>query len=59
LTPDTDDRLARPPDNEQRGESGPEHRGRVIPDCGHIPHLERPSQFLGELLPFLARENLR
>jgi pimeloyl-ACP methyl ester carboxylesterase len=26
----------------------------VIPDCGHIPHLEYPSPFLGELLPFLA-----
>jgi pimeloyl-ACP methyl ester carboxylesterase len=27
----------------------------VIPDCGHIPHLERPALFLTELLPFLAR----
>jgi len=26
----------------------------VIPDCGHIPHLEHPSQFLAELRPFLA-----
>jgi pimeloyl-ACP methyl ester carboxylesterase len=26
----------------------------VIPDCGHIPHLERPGQFLAELVPFLA-----
>jgi pimeloyl-ACP methyl ester carboxylesterase len=26
----------------------------VVPDCGHIPHLEQPSQFLAELLPFLA-----
>jgi pimeloyl-ACP methyl ester carboxylesterase len=26
----------------------------VIPDCGHIPHLELPAQFLAELLPFLA-----
>jgi pimeloyl-ACP methyl ester carboxylesterase len=26
----------------------------VIPDCGHIPHLEYPSPFLGELLPFIA-----
>jgi pimeloyl-ACP methyl ester carboxylesterase len=26
----------------------------VIPDCGHIPHLEHPSQFLAELLPFPA-----
>ena len=26
----------------------------VIPDCGHVPHLERPGQFLAELLPFLA-----
>jgi pimeloyl-ACP methyl ester carboxylesterase len=31
----------------------------VIPDCGHIPHLEQPRQFLGALLAFLARENLR
>ena len=26
----------------------------VIPECGHIPHPEHPSRFLGELLPFLA-----
>jgi pimeloyl-ACP methyl ester carboxylesterase len=26
----------------------------VIPDCGHIPHLEFPSQFLAKLLPFLG-----
>jgi pimeloyl-ACP methyl ester carboxylesterase len=26
----------------------------VIPACGHIPHLEHPSQFLAEFLPFLA-----
>jgi pimeloyl-ACP methyl ester carboxylesterase len=26
----------------------------VVPDCGHIPHLEQPSEFLAELLPFLA-----
>jgi pimeloyl-ACP methyl ester carboxylesterase len=26
----------------------------VIPDCGHVPHLEHPGQFLAELLPFLA-----
>jgi pimeloyl-ACP methyl ester carboxylesterase len=27
----------------------------VVPDCGHIPHLEHPGQFIAELLPFLAR----
>jgi pimeloyl-ACP methyl ester carboxylesterase len=26
----------------------------VIPDCGHIPHLEFPDQFLGAFMPFLA-----
>jgi pimeloyl-ACP methyl ester carboxylesterase len=26
----------------------------VLPECGHIPHLEIPDQFLGRLLPFLA-----
>jgi pimeloyl-ACP methyl ester carboxylesterase len=26
----------------------------VVPECGHIPHLEHPDQFLGEFLPFLA-----
>ena len=25
----------------------------VVPECGHIPHLEHPDQFLAELLPFL------
>jgi pimeloyl-ACP methyl ester carboxylesterase len=32
----------------------PRARRVVIPHCGHIPHLEHPSQFLAELLPFLA-----
>ena len=26
----------------------------VVPDCGHIPHLEAPDQFVAELLRFLA-----
>jgi pimeloyl-ACP methyl ester carboxylesterase len=26
----------------------------VVPDCGHIPHLELPDQFLTAFLPFLA-----
>jgi pimeloyl-ACP methyl ester carboxylesterase len=26
----------------------------VVPDCGHIPHLEQPAKFLAEFLPFLA-----
>jgi pimeloyl-ACP methyl ester carboxylesterase len=26
----------------------------VIPDCGHVPHLQQPGPFLAELLPFLA-----
>ena len=26
----------------------------VIPDCGHLPHLERPRQFLQALQPFLS-----
>ena len=26
----------------------------VVPDCGHIPHLEFPDQFLSALMPFLA-----
>jgi pimeloyl-ACP methyl ester carboxylesterase len=32
----------------------PQAKRVVVPDCGHIPHLEQPSQFLAELLPFLA-----
>jgi pimeloyl-ACP methyl ester carboxylesterase len=26
----------------------------VIPDCGHIPHIEHPAQFLDAFAPFLA-----
>jgi pimeloyl-ACP methyl ester carboxylesterase len=26
----------------------------VVPECGHIPHLEQPDRFLGEFLPFLG-----
>jgi pimeloyl-ACP methyl ester carboxylesterase len=25
----------------------------VVPECGHIPHLEHPDRFFAELLPFL------
>ncbi|HVQ17945.1 MAG TPA: alpha/beta hydrolase [Actinomycetes bacterium] len=32
----------------------PRARRVVIPECGHIPHLEHPDQFLAELMPFLA-----
>ncbi len=32
----------------------PRARRVVIPECGHIPHLEVPDQFLAEFLPFLA-----
>lgn len=33
----------------------PRAKRAVIPECGHIPHLEVPGQFLAEFLPFLAR----
>ncbi len=26
----------------------------VVPECGHIPHLEHPDEFFAELLPFLG-----
>ncbi len=26
----------------------------VVPECGHIPHLENPDEFLAHFLPFLA-----
>jgi pimeloyl-ACP methyl ester carboxylesterase len=26
----------------------------VVPECGHIPHLEVPAQFLAAFLPFLT-----
>jgi pimeloyl-ACP methyl ester carboxylesterase len=25
----------------------------AVPDCGHIPHIEHPAQFLDAFLPFL------
>jgi pimeloyl-ACP methyl ester carboxylesterase len=33
----------------------PNAKRAVIPDCGHIPHLEFPAAFLAELLPFLQQ----
>ncbi|WP_137725328.1 alpha/beta fold hydrolase [Prescottella subtropica] len=32
-----------------------DRRVAVIPDCGHCPQLDCPSEFLAEILPFLAR----
>jgi pimeloyl-ACP methyl ester carboxylesterase len=27
----------------------------IIPDCGHIPHLEQPDRFVTELDEFLTK----
>jgi len=27
----------------------------IIPDCGHMPHVERPEAFLEAVIPFLER----
>lgn len=27
----------------------------VIPGCGHLPHVERPQEFLAAVVPFLTR----
>jgi pimeloyl-ACP methyl ester carboxylesterase len=40
--------------SEQASRDIPRARRVVIPDCGHIPHLEFPDQFLDHFLPFLA-----
>ncbi len=32
----------------------PRARAVVIPECGHIPHLEQPRKFFAEFLPFLS-----
>lgn len=34
---------------------GPTRRVAIIPSCGHCPQLDCPSEFLAEVLPFLAR----
>jgi pimeloyl-ACP methyl ester carboxylesterase len=26
----------------------------IVPECGHIPHIEFPGEFLDAFLPFLA-----
>lgn len=35
---------------------GPSRRVVVIPDCGHCPQLDRPSEFLAEVMPFVGQE---
>jgi pimeloyl-ACP methyl ester carboxylesterase len=40
--------------SEQAERDIPHARRAVIPDCGHIPHLESPDQFLAEFLPFIT-----
>ncbi len=32
---------------------------RVVPDAGHNVHLERPAEFLRQLMPFLADTTLK
>jgi pimeloyl-ACP methyl ester carboxylesterase len=38
----------------QAGRDLPKAKRVVIADCGHIPHLETPDQFLAQMLPFLT-----
>jgi len=33
----------------------PQAQIQLIDDCGHLPMIERPDEFLGVLLPFLDR----
>jgi pimeloyl-ACP methyl ester carboxylesterase len=33
----------------------PQAQIQLIDDCGHLPMIERPAEFLGALLPFLGR----
>ena len=33
----------------------PQAQIQLIDDCGHLPMIERPDEFLGALLPFLDR----
>jgi pimeloyl-ACP methyl ester carboxylesterase len=40
--------------SEQAARDIPHARRVVIPDCGHIPHLESADQFLAEFLPFIT-----
>lgn len=32
-----------------------DRRVAIIPSCGHCPHLDRPREFLAEVMPFLTR----
>jgi pimeloyl-ACP methyl ester carboxylesterase len=40
--------------SEQAVRDIPRAERAVIPECGHIPHLESPDQFFARFLPFLA-----
>jgi pimeloyl-ACP methyl ester carboxylesterase len=40
--------------SEQAARDIPRAERVVIPECGHIPHLEFPDRFFAEFLPFLA-----
>ncbi len=48
------DAVVPPADAERIAERIPDARIAVIPDCGHIPHEERPEEFLQEVLAFYA-----
>ena len=40
--------------SEQAAKDIPNAKRVVVPECGHIPHLEKPAEFLAAFLPFLA-----
>jgi pimeloyl-ACP methyl ester carboxylesterase len=40
--------------SEEAAKDIPHAKRVVVPECGHIPHLEKPEEFLAAFLPFLA-----
>jgi pimeloyl-ACP methyl ester carboxylesterase len=43
--------------SEQAVHDLPRGERAVVPDCGHIPHLEAPDQFFAKFLPFVATDS--
>ena len=40
--------------SEEAAKDIPTAKRVVVAECGHIPHLEKPAEFLAAFLPFLA-----
>lgn len=52
------DRAVKPEESRRLADAIPDARLEIIPDCGHLPHEERPEIFVDKVRAFLQQQRL-